>query len=292
MFGASFELRARFSNASGLREGNNVLYAGIQAGMVKSMRLVNDTTIEVTLQIANKLKDFINKNAIVSIASEGLMGNKVIQIQPKGPGKMVEEGDLLQSKGGTNIDEMLEVLSRTTQNVEDISGGLKVSVTELNKSALMTFLKDKKTAGQLMSALVHLNHATANFEQLGSSLATGSKNPNGMLGMLMADSALAVTIRQAAIDLRSASGRASQTVRELEQLAGKIDSGLSNKKSVLHLLVGDTVLNGKLQQSMDNIKDGTAGFNRNMEALKENFLFRGYFRKLEKQNAKQKPKQN
>jgi phospholipid/cholesterol/gamma-HCH transport system substrate-binding protein len=39
----------------------------------------------------------------------------------------------------------------------------------------------------------------------------------------------------------------------------------------------------KLAVSLTNIEQGTAAFNQNMEALKHNFLLRGYFRKLKKQ---------
>jgi len=37
---------------------------------------------------------------------------------------------------------------------------------------------------------------------------------------------------------------------------------------------------------MKNINEGTDKFNDNMEALKHNFLFRGYFKKLERQEKK------
>jgi phospholipid/cholesterol/gamma-HCH transport system substrate-binding protein len=42
----------------------------------------------------------------------------------------------------------------------------------------------------------------------------------------------------------------------------------------------------KISNSLDNIQKGTDAFSQNMEALKHNFLFRGYFRKLEKQKNK------
>jgi hypothetical protein len=90
IYGANFELRSRFSNTNGLRKGNNVLYAGIQVGTVKDILLVNDTTIEVLLLIDDKWIGFINNSAIVSVSNEGLMGNKIIQIQPHGAGKPVK----------------------------------------------------------------------------------------------------------------------------------------------------------------------------------------------------------
>jgi phospholipid/cholesterol/gamma-HCH transport system substrate-binding protein len=43
----------------------------------------------------------------------------------------------------------------------------------------------------------------------------------------------------------------------------------------------------KINVSLDNIQKGTDGFNQNMEALKHNFLLRGYFKKLERKKAKE-----
>jgi phospholipid/cholesterol/gamma-HCH transport system substrate-binding protein len=39
-------------------------------------------------------------------------------------------------------------------------------------------------------------------------------------------------------------------------------------------------------QTLKNVEQGTARFNENMEAMKHNFLFRGYFRKQEKEKKK------
>src|SRR5579871_5679600 len=63
IFGSHFELRARFANANGLMAGNNIRFSGIQAGTVKSIRVIDDTTIEATLLIDNALQPYINANA-------------------------------------------------------------------------------------------------------------------------------------------------------------------------------------------------------------------------------------
>src|ERR1700761_401549 len=96
MFGSGFVLKARVSQLDGLAEGNNVLFSGIQAGTVKSISIINDTTIEVVLLIDNKVKSYIHENALATIGSEGLMGNKMINIMPiKGNSPIVKNGDLL-----------------------------------------------------------------------------------------------------------------------------------------------------------------------------------------------------
>ena len=46
-FGSDFEVRARFTNVNGLLPGNNIRFAGIQAGTVKRINIIDDTTIEV-----------------------------------------------------------------------------------------------------------------------------------------------------------------------------------------------------------------------------------------------------
>ncbi len=45
MFGNTYVLKARFENVSGLVAGNNVRFSGIQAGTVKKVKILNDTTL-------------------------------------------------------------------------------------------------------------------------------------------------------------------------------------------------------------------------------------------------------
>lgn len=54
---------------------------------------------------------------------------------------------------------------------------------------------------------------------------------------------------------------------------------LKNGDGVLGKLLTDTILTVNLSKSLENLKDGTAGFNENMEGLKHSILLRRYFRK-------------
>jgi phospholipid/cholesterol/gamma-HCH transport system substrate-binding protein len=66
-----------------------------------------------------------------------------------------------------------------------------------------------------------------------------------------------------------------------------LDNEINSGKGTIHALLKDSSITAKLNQSLDNIQKGTDGFNQNMEALKHNFLFRSYFKKLERQKAKE-----
>ena len=54
LFGSSYLLKAKFENVQGLIPGNNVRYSGIQAGTVKTIKIINDTTIEVSMMIVSR----------------------------------------------------------------------------------------------------------------------------------------------------------------------------------------------------------------------------------------------
>ena len=80
LFGSNYTIKARFENIQGLKPGNNVRFAGIDVGTVDKINIINDTVIEVEMLINNKIKNIIKKNALVSIGTDGLVGNKVVNI--------------------------------------------------------------------------------------------------------------------------------------------------------------------------------------------------------------------
>ena len=52
-------------------------------------------------------------------------------------------------------------------------------------------------------------------------------------------------------------------------------------------MFNDSAIVSKINISLDNIQKDTDGFNQNMEALKHNFVLRGYLKKLERKKAKE-----
>jgi phospholipid/cholesterol/gamma-HCH transport system substrate-binding protein len=292
MFGSNFALKSRFNNLNGLIEGDNVLFSGIQAGTVKNINIINDTTIEVTLLIDNKIRGYIHKNAVVSIGTEGLMGNKIVNISPgKGVSPVVQEGDLLAAQRNVNTDEMLQTLSKTNNNVAVISEALKRTVLRIDSSSLFTLLNDKNIGASVKSSLANINKATASANEMTRGLneiVSQIKKGKGMAGALLSDTALAGNLKVALVKIKSASDNANQMTVQLNNIVKDIKQEMANGKGPMNTLLKDSVMAKNLSQSMDNIQKGTDNFNQDMEALKHNFLFSGYFKKLEKQREKEK----
>jgi phospholipid/cholesterol/gamma-HCH transport system substrate-binding protein len=73
----------------------------------------------------------------------------------------------------------------------------------------------------------------------------------------------------------------------LNGMLGSLQQQLEQGQGTAGILLSDSTTGANLQASLENIRRGTAAFEQNMEALKHNFLLRGYFRKLEKQKKKE-----
>ncbi|MBO6632869.1 MAG: hypothetical protein JJ936_15195 [Psychroserpens sp.] len=66
--------------------------------------------------------------------------------------------------------------------------------------------------------------------------------------------------------------------REIETVLDNVNGIMNDIKTsegAYNYIVKDTALVNSLRSTLDNINEGTAKFNENMEALKHNFLFRG-----------------
>ena len=155
MFGSTYTLKARFSNAQGLLPGNNVRFSGIEAGTVKKISIVSDTIIEVSMIIDEEMKKVIRSTAVAAIGTEGLVGNKVLNITPSGkPGPLATDGTILPVGDGPDTDAMLKTLSGTNNDIAKIAAELKITVQRINNSpALWALLNDASLPADLLYQL-------------------------------------------------------------------------------------------------------------------------------------------
>lgn len=291
LFGSTFSLKAEFKNVSGLRAGNNVRFAGIEVGTVKKVKILSDTLIEVTMMIDTKVKNFIFKNAEANIGTDGLMGNKLVNIIPvRERAPQVEDGDLLISKRVTDTDEMLVTLDRTNQNIAFISEQLKESVQRLNQSkGLWDLLNDQTLSPNLRSSLNNIQQTSVKARELVNhlnGLVIDLKNGTGSVGELLRDTIFSHNLNQAIYKIQDVGEKANTLSEKLVDLADSINADVENGKGALQLILTDSVFANTIRTSVDAIEKAANNFNQNMEALKHNFLFRGYFKRLEKEKTK------
>jgi len=290
LFGKTYVLKARFENIQGLVAGNNVRFSGIHAGTVKKVKILNDTVIEVTMIIETKMQSIIRKTALVSIGTDGLVGNKVVNIVPSHiPGEFAVEGDILPVKKAIATDDMLQTLYKTNNDVAVIAADLKTTVQRINNSsALWRLLNDDAIPRELRTAVANIRSATGKAGNMVNNLdaiVTDVKNGKGSIGALLTDTAFAKNLNEAVLKIRSVGEEADALAAEINKIVAGIQQDVNSGKGPVNALLKDSTMVIKLNTSLENIQKGTDNFNQNMEALKHNILFRGYFRKQQKQKA-------
>ncbi|MBM9535761.1 outer membrane lipid asymmetry maintenance protein MlaD [Desulfobulbus alkaliphilus] len=88
-----YALEAEFSNISGLKSGADVQIAGVTVGRVGHLRLNEDHMALVTLQIDRNIQ--IPLDSMASIKSQGIIGDKFIQITLGGDEEFHQPGGLI-----------------------------------------------------------------------------------------------------------------------------------------------------------------------------------------------------
>jgi phospholipid/cholesterol/gamma-HCH transport system substrate-binding protein len=83
--------------------------------------------------------------------------------------------------------------------------------------------------------------------------------------------------------VKQVSNHAAEMSRNLEEVVAKLNSG----DNAIGVLLADTSFANKMKTTLENAESASVKLDENMEALKHNFLLRGYFRKKEKREAKE-----
>jgi phospholipid/cholesterol/gamma-HCH transport system substrate-binding protein len=169
IFRSTFHLSGVFRDVAGLQAGNNVRLSGINVGTVENISIVSDTSVRVEILIDENTRKFIKKDAVASIGSEGLMGNKIIIINPGTGGKMqIENNDIVQTIQPINMDDILISLKSSIDNTTIITSNLSkiTSNVQSGKGTLGRLLTDKSLGKTFDSTFVNLKESTAGLRAI------------------------------------------------------------------------------------------------------------------------------
>ncbi len=294
LFGDSIMLSSVFKNVNGLQLGNNVRYSGVNVGTVKDIKFLNDTAICVDMLIDRQSGNLIKYSSLATINSDGLVGSMVLNIIPNSDvsSRTIKEGDTLESLSQVATADMLNTLNQTNENAALLTADLLKITNSINagEGVLGDLLKNETLAQNIQESAANLNETTnsarAGINKL-NRILNAVDYENSVAGLLLSDSTAQKSFSTIIEDLKTTSSQ----IKEISSDLGEFSNSLNSEKGALNYVVKDTTFVNHLDESMQNIEEATFRFNQNMEALKHNILFRGYFRKLERQKAREEEKQ-
>ena len=159
MFGDTFHVKSRFKTVSGLKVGNNVRFSGINVGTVSEIELITDSTVVVDLVIEKEVQKYIKTDAMASIGSDGLMGDKVMTISPgSSSNKIIKENAFIVSKSPLEMEDLMKSVKKSVDNIEIITSQLALFTYNMNhgKGMLSKLMNDEEFAGKLDATMSNL----------------------------------------------------------------------------------------------------------------------------------------
>jgi phospholipid/cholesterol/gamma-HCH transport system substrate-binding protein len=270
LFTDTFEVYAEFSSIAGLQNGATVRVAGMNAGEVETIHLPASPSAKfrVKLRVREDLHPLIRLDSMASIQNDGLVGNKFVQVESgTDESPMVPERGTIRSREPFDLADLLQRVNDTidlvTATITDIRGGV---------DAAMKTLLAMSTDAQVLLADVgeEIQGVTASSRKVAEdieAIVAGVRDGRGSIGRLVTDDAFYER-------LKSIAGEAEQTVanlREASENAKNAIDDLRGEKGPVRGVVTD------LQAALAAARDTLDGLAETTDALKRNFLFRGFF---------------
>lgn len=280
LFSKTIPVFVTFNNVNGLIEGNNVRFAGIAIGTVKEVSIINDTTVVVKMVIREDAVKYIRKRSLADIGSDGLMGNKLINIStPDASSPYVSSGDTILSAEVIATDEMMRTLNTTNENVLVISSDLRKITRKIHESQpIWDLLSDSMAVENIRGTLRNLETAsskagqlTAEAEQIIGEIRSGE----GLAGKLLSNEQAADDFATMLANLKASSDTAKLALHHMHEFM----EDLNITPGPLGVLARDTAMAQTMMNSFSNLESSTELLNENLKAMQSSFLFRKYFKK-------------
>ena len=265
LFTDTISVKTYFTTIEGLKNGAPVWLSGYNIGSVKSISLANGETgkVEVSMKIKAELHHFIRLNSIASIETEGLVGKKIVSITPGTSDKaIVSDGGFIASRTPIKISEILEDSRDVIKHLNTLSAQFADISVKINNGT--------GTVGKLIND----DSLYSNTVEI---LKSADKSIKGIQYWFNQIASFTDTLNQG---LANITENVNSGVLELKSFVKDVKNG----KGLLGHLVYNQATYDSVMAVVNNLikttvstKLGAERLAENMEALKHNWLFKGYF---------------
>lgn len=104
--GNTYIIKAEFDNVSGIKKGASVQVAGVDVGSVEDIRLGEDLYAVLSMRLEKSLH--VPIDSIASVKSQGIIGDKYIQISLGGDEELIAAGDVItETESAIDIESLI-----------------------------------------------------------------------------------------------------------------------------------------------------------------------------------------
>jgi phospholipid/cholesterol/gamma-HCH transport system substrate-binding protein len=121
-----FHVRTSFPRVQGVEPGTRVRVQGMDAGKVDAIEppAQPGSNVVLVLRLDRKFRDLIRSDAAAQIVGEGLVGGKIIEIDPGRGTESLPENGLIASRPTADLNDLLAELKGAMREMKDSQGTL------------------------------------------------------------------------------------------------------------------------------------------------------------------------
>ncbi len=233
LFSNNKEYYCFYDDVDGLQNSANVEVRGLVVGHVSGMKLMDDKGVKVTLTISKSVE--IPDNTIASLASDGLLAGKIINLElGKGPGKIEGGATLATDKEKGMLDNVTGELTPRLKELKVTIAGIDSTLAGIN--AILAPVKT--TANNLASLTGALNQQSGeiagimhNVNSFTNSLASQNDTIKQMLANLnnVSRQLANAPIQKTVAELQSATTQMKEIIAKMNSNDGTLGALINNK---------------------------------------------------------------
>ncbi len=213
VFSKKAEFYTNFKNVQGLSRGAPVRLSGITIGKVEEIGFSeksDESSVHLTLSISDSYLPRLKTDSVISIQTQGLLGDKFLSIHPGNSNQPLLVGATLESRELKDVADTLQrastIINRTAQISEEVNKVIEdfrentlghITTTSENLAAITTEIRNgsglmhnliysKDEAAKISAAFDDLKEMAESLNKSAKALSQGS----GTLGALLIDASL------------------------------------------------------------------------------------------------------
>ena len=277
LFTEHFEVVADFGNVTGLQVGTDVRLSGLPAGEVTDIVIppAPGGRFEVRMRVREDLHSLVRTDSVAAVLTDGLLGSAFLQIRSgTESAPEVADGGRLSGADAVQIADLIEEGRETFRLVSGEFVALREQMTETfaglgetveTTTLLISDVGNDVRAVSATSALF-IDAARGVMEDT-RGLLQGVSAGEGTAGKLLTDDALYTHMTGLVGEVEATMRSVRVSAEQFEQIVG----GLQGPESAAQRLLVDA------GDVVTSARDAMADLAENTEAMKRNWLLRGFF---------------
>jgi phospholipid/cholesterol/gamma-HCH transport system substrate-binding protein len=301
LFSHHYAVYVEFNDVDTIQGGATVRVSGMNAGTVDTVALPATPSgkFRLKLTVDDKFKNIVREDSVATIETQGMVGNEFVQIK-KGTDNSPEcqPGCTIQSHEAPSVSQLMqqgnEIADQIKSTIKDLHGRADVvmgNISDLTGHADRTIQRVGPDIQTMAASGVRIS---GNIDHI----VAGVRSGQGAAGKMLVDQQTAQDVTRIVQNAKEMTANADEVSAKAQAMIGdiqehdlpKADQTLTNVQDMtgqLDSAVGTFLAKGTnqkptavvLRETVQHADQASGNLADDTEAIKHNFLFRGFFKR-------------